>query len=54
METILTEKAMQLVIMDAISNGHTDKDAMIEYMASQAFKTAVKSYIDIFKAEFSK
>jgi len=47
-------KAMQLVIMDAISNGHTDKDAMIEYMASQAFKTAVKYYVDMFKSEFAK
>jgi hypothetical protein len=54
METILTEKAMQLVIMDAISNGHTDKDAMIEYMASEAFKTAVQVYVDMFKFEFSK
>lgn len=54
METILTEKAMQLVIMDAISNGHTDKDAMIEYMASETFKKSVKCYVDMFKAEFAK
>ncbi len=54
METILTEKAMQLAIMDAISNGHTYKDAIIEYMASETFKTSVKCYVDMFKAEFSK
>ena len=54
METTLTEKAMQLVIMDAISNGHTDKDAMIEYMASETFKKSVKYYVDMFKAEFAK
>lgn len=54
METTLTEKAMQLVIMDAINNGHTDKDAMIAYMASEAFKTVVQVYVDMFKSEFSK
>lgn len=54
METTLTEKAMQFVIRDAINNGHTDKDELIKYMASQAFKTSVKGYVDMFKAEFAK
>ena len=54
METTLTEKAMQLVIMDVIGNGHTDKDTMVEFMASEAFKNSVKGYVDMFKAEFSK
>ena len=54
METTLTEKAIGLVIMDAINNGHTDKDELIKYMASKEFKASVKGYVDMFKAEFAK
>ena len=46
------EKAAQMAIMDAIENGHTDKDELIAFMASVEFETSVKKYIEMMEAEF--
>ena len=40
-----TEIAMQLVIMDAMEKGHTDKKGLIEYMKSETFENAVREYL---------
>jgi len=42
-----TEIAMQLVIMDAMEKGHTDKDGLIEYMKSETFANAVQGYLSL-------
>ena len=52
MEKILLEKAGQMAIMDAIEKGHTDKDQLIEYMASDVFKESAKRYYEMLNAEF--
>lgn len=43
--TTKTEVAIQLVIMDAIENGHTNTNELVEYMKSLVFKNAVKGYL---------
>ena len=43
-----TEIAAQMVIMDAIEKGHTNKDELIQYMNTEVFANAVKRYIDLF------
>ena len=45
----VTEIAIQIVIMDAIEKGHTNTTDLIEYMKSEVFETAVKSYIEKLK-----
>ena len=44
-----TEKALQMVIMDAIEKGHTNTNELIEYMASDVCKKAVQRYINLFE-----
>ena len=39
------EFAMQMVIMDAMEKGHTNKDELIAYMASETFQNAVMGYM---------
>lgn len=39
--------AIQMVIMDAIENGHTNPDELCEYMKSETFENAVKSYLQL-------
>ena len=39
--------AIQLVIMDAIEKGHTNKQELIAYMSSEVFEKAVNSYVSL-------
>lgn len=48
----LIEKATQMVVMDAIEKGHTNKEELIHYMSSEVFENAVKRYLEMFKLEF--
>ncbi len=41
------EIAVQLVIMDAIEKGHTDKKDLIAYMSSETFNNAVENYLSL-------
>ena len=43
-----TQAAIQMVIMDAMEKGHTDKNQLIEYMKSETFKNAVNNYLSMF------
>jgi hypothetical protein len=43
------EAAIQMVIMDAMEKGHTDKTELIAYMASKTFEAAVERYAEMFK-----
>ena len=43
-----TEVAIQMVIMDAIEKGHTNKNELVEYMKSEVFESAVKNYLQMF------
>ena len=45
---LATEKAIQVVIMDAIEKGHTDKNELMAYMQSEVFANAVKNYVSLF------
>lgn len=42
------QKAIDLVITDAISKGKTDTKQLIAYMDSKVFENAVKGYINLF------
>ena len=44
---IKTEKAIQLVIMDAFEKGHTNLDEIVEYMKSEVFENSVKGYLEL-------
>ena len=46
------EMACQMVIMDAMEKGHTNKQELIEYMSSKTFKTAVLSYVKLINDQF--
>lgn len=48
---IATEKAIQMVIMDAIEKGHTDKNELIAYMQSEVFEKAVQNYVSLLNQE---
>jgi len=50
--TTQIQKAIQLVIMDAISKGHTNPSELTAYMASKTFDAAVKNYIKLFNEQF--
>jgi len=41
------EVAMQMVIIDAIENGHTNKLELIDYMKSEVFESAVSRYMSM-------
>lgn len=43
--------AGQLAVMDAMENGHVDKDELIEYMGSKTFKSSVMRYYEMFKED---
>ena len=45
---LATEKAIQIVIMDAIEKGHTDKNELIAYMQSDAFLFFFINYVALF------
>jgi len=47
---LATEKAIQMVIMDAIENGKINKpEDAIAYMQSTTFENAVKNYVTMFQ-----
>lgn len=48
----IAQISIQLVIMDALEKGHTKKEDLIQYMKSNVFETAVKTYIALFEKEF--
>ena len=48
---LATEKAIQMVIMDAIEKGHTDKNELMAYMQSEVFANAVQNYVSLFNQE---
>lgn len=48
------EAAVQMVIMDAMAKGHTDKNDIIAYMQSETFENAVKRYIDLMNENKTK
>ena len=54
MKQAILEASGQLVIQDAMEKGHTNKAELMEYMKSETFSTAVKSYFDMFVSEFDK
>ena len=39
--------AVQMIIMDAIEKGHTNSNELIDYMQSDVFATAAKSYFEM-------
>jgi len=41
------QTAIQMVIMDAIEKGHTNRNELIEYMKSEVFEKAVENYISM-------
>ncbi len=49
-----TEIAVQMVIIDAMAKGHTDKNDLIAYMQSETFENAVKRYIDLMNENKTK
>lgn len=48
----ITEKAIELVIMDAIEKGHTKANELAEYMKSNIFAHAVKNYKRMLEGAF--
>lgn len=54
MKKTYTEKAIQMVLLDAIEKGHTDKNELNAYMASDTFDAAVKRYVELMVAEFGE
>ena len=44
--------AIEMTILDAIENGHTNASELVDYMASETFATSVASYSGMFKSEF--
>jgi|688.fasta_scaffold116117_1 hypothetical protein len=48
MEKMLTEKAAEMVIMDALEKGKS-KEEVIAYMKSQVFADAVSRYVKMFE-----
>ena len=48
----IAQISIQLVIMDALEKGHTKTEDLIQYMKSNVFETAVKTYIVFFDKEF--
>jgi len=53
MNELFTKKAIELVIMDAIERGHTNKDDLIKYMDSDVFKDGVANYASMLEQRFS-
>jgi hypothetical protein len=45
--------ASQMVIMDAIEKGYTNKDEILQYMKSETFAEAVRSYVILLEKEFA-
>jgi len=52
MKDIIAKQAIQLTIMDAIENGHCDKNELIEYMKSETFQSSAIKYKEMLQAEF--
>jgi hypothetical protein len=52
MKELFTKKAIELVIMDAIEKGHTEKNELMEYMKSAEFNRAVSNYVSMFESDF--
>ena len=48
----ITEKAIQLVIMDAIEKGHTNMNELKSYMKTGVFFKAVSNYKALIEKEF--
>lgn len=48
--TSKVKAAIDMVIMDAIEKGHTDKDQLIAYMKTEEFEAYVNGYIELFNA----
>jgi hypothetical protein len=48
------EIAIQLVITDAISKGHTNISEIKEFMKTDIFSKAVENYITLLESEFGK
>ena len=42
-----TKMAIELVIIDAIENGHSNTNQLINYLQTKVFKMAVKNYISL-------
>lgn len=49
MNQIITEKAVELTIMDAIAKGHINHSELSAYMKSNIFKKACKNYKTLLK-----
>ena len=41
------QTAIQMVIMDAIENGHTNQSELIAYMKTEVFEKSVLNYISM-------
>jgi hypothetical protein len=48
----ITEMAIEMTILDAIENGHTNTSELVGYMGSEIFAASVASYSEMFKSEF--
>ena len=48
----ITEMAIEMTILDAIENGHTNTSELVGYMTSETFAASVASYSEMFKSEF--
>jgi len=49
MNQIITEKAIELTIMDAIEKGHTNPSELAAYMQSNIFKKTCANYKKLLK-----
>jgi len=47
------EFGLKMAVLDAIEKGHTDKEEMIAYMASETCKKAAAEYAKLFDQEFN-
>jgi len=52
MNEFYTKQAAELVIMDALAQGHTNKNELIDYMKSEVFASQVKVYVELFSKQF--
>ena len=52
MENLLAEKAIQLVIMDAIEKGNTNPSELAVYMGTDVFKNAAANYYKLLYETF--
>jgi len=53
-EEFKTSLAIQFVVMDAMQNGHTNPDELIQFMKTKTFETAVKGYLSLMQTSLTE